>query len=651
MSIPVSELKGAGKKTTSILNKMGIYNTDDLLNYFPFRWEERLPVVQPCHVLPDTKVSMLGAISGFHVGYKGNINASVSDNLATVNLVWFNNNWVTRMIEPGKLYVFTGKTSQFAGKISIVQPSFMEWDEYRKSIGAFFPVYHLKSGIKNEKLFGFVLQTIGMIEDGNDRLPAEIMDEYNLISHFDAIRCIHFPANRNVLEAAKKRLKFDEFFNLIFAVRYMAFSRGLNSFSFTGENSMNKAVESLPYNLTGSQKEALNSIIKDLSGTLVANRMIQGDVGCGKTAVALLSMLYASDNGNQSVLMAPTEVLATQHYKEMCSLIDKAGLKDKYKVVLLTGSLKEKEKKEIRKQIEDGSVNIIIGTHALIQDKTTYSSLAFVVIDEQHRFGVEQRDAFLSKATKPVHVVLMTATPIPRTTAGILFGGMDITVMKDKPADRLAVKSCAVPYSKRPSVYNLIQKEINEGRQAYVICPMVEEDEKDGGKENVEGYVKQISTIFHGTEIKGLHGKMDPKEKQDVMDSFSSGKTKILVSTTVIEVGVNVPNASVILIENADMFGMLQLHQLRGRVGRGDAQSYCIFMSSKDYVDEKLQTVASTNNGFEIAEADYRMRKAGNLLGTKQSGDMGFKIADVIEDEEILAMAEAAVEKIISVRI
>ena len=434
----------------------------------------------------------------------------------------------------------------------------------------------------------------------------------------DAILFIHYPANEIFKEMARRRIVFEEFYDLIYSLRYKSLHRGLNYYRIHEAPTVDKVLKQLPYKLTASQEKAITDIRNDFEKELIASRLVQGDVGSGKTLVALLSLIIMADNHFQSALMAPTEVLATQHYRELCELLDKAGMLDAFEPVLLTGSIKEKEKNILRKKIAEGKSRIIVGTHAIIQEKVKYKDLALVIIDEQHRFGVEQRDALAQKGNRPVHTIIMTATPIPRTTGNIIFGAMDISIMTDKPAGRSPI-------------------------QAYIICPMVTGD--DDGKKSVEETAKKIRSIYNGIEVGEVHGKMDPKKKNEVMEAFAGGGIKILVSTTVVEVGVNVPNATVILIEGANNFGMLQLHQLRGRVGRGKDQSYCVFINTSDEPCEKLNILARTNDGFEIAEADYNLRKAGDLLGTQQSGSMGFRLAYIVKDEDILKQAEEAVKE------
>lgn len=637
----LDEIKGVGKKTLSMLAKLGIETPEDLLLHYPRRYEQYC-VPTPCGRISEGRCAVSGIVSGrFRSGSSGSISLVLNDGTGEVVLRWFRNPYVMRMLTYGKRYVFCGNASFFAGRPCISQPTFYEYEDYLGLQGTISPIYGLTKGLTNQTMFRLALSVISEMDEPEDVLPESVRAEYGLISKGDAIRCIHYPADWESLEMARRRLIFEEFYELIYKVRYRAFARGENRFRFPKSEAFEKAKSSLPYKLTGAQERALGDVISDMKGFLVCNRLIQGDVGCGKTAVALLAMTFAAENGRQAALMAPTEVLAAQHYAEAESLIERAGLQDGFRPVLLTGSMKEKEKKEVREKIKSGEANLVIGTHALIQEKTEYASLALAIVDEQHRFGVEQREAFASKSPVPLHEVIMTATPIPRTTGSILFGGMDFSSIDEKPASRIPIKSLAAFPSMTERVYALIRRETSAGRQAYVICPTVEENH-DGGRKSVEGYHKILSQAFPDMSIGKLHGKMDPKEKLRQMEAFADGTNPILVATTVVEVGVNVPNATVMLIEDADSFGMLQLHQLRGRVGRGSRQSYCVFMNSKEERSEKLEILSGTENGFEIAEADYRMRKAGSLLGTRQSGSMGFRIADPIRDEKIMKEAEEA---------
>lgn len=640
----IGSLPGIGKKTEEILNKAGVFTVQDLIEYFPRRYEEyMLPV--PAGQVKEGKNCVIGTINASILPGNGKTYyTTISDQTGRLTLRWFQNKHVTWMLKQGETYVFIGNVSFYYGNAGMMQPEFMPVGEYLPLIGSFKPIYPSKKGLPNTSIRRFIMEAFESVGEFTEPLPTEVVEKYRLMPRKDALCQMHFPANKESYLAARFRIAFEEFYELIFSVRHMASARGRNIFRINSDYLYHKAIKAFPFSLTGSQTEALAKIVSDLRGDMVSSRLIQGDVGCGKTAVALLAMILCAENGYQAALMAPTEVLATQHYEQAVSLLEKIGVKDMFCPVLLVGSLKEKEKNDIRLRIASGEAKIIIGTHALIQKSVEYQKLALAIIDEQHRFGVKQREEFSVKSPVPIHTIIMTATPIPRTTGKILFGGMDITLMQDKPMDRLPIKSCKATPSMRPMVYRLISNEVAKGHQVYAICPMVEDT--DDEKQSVEAYSKELQKIFPGMKIGTLHGKMSAEEKQEQMERFSQGETDILVSTTVVEVGVNVPNATVILIENAHMFGMLQLHQLRGRVGRGKDQSYCVFMAEENEPDEKLDIISRTLDGFEIAEADYRMRQAGDILGVRQSGQMEFKVADIALDKEALVMAEEAVEEI-----
>lgn len=639
----ISELDYVNKRTANLLKKLKIETVEDLLLHYPRRYEEHPMPIPIASMRTGEKCSIYCKVERrIFEGKNGLVTLYLSDDSGQTSCKWFHATYIGRILEYGSYYVFSGVVNEYNGKRYLMQPSFMKAEEYRKIVNSLTPVYPLTKGLTNENLFKIVKQYLLAMEEPKETLPNDILKKYSLISKGDAIRCIHYPANERYKEMARRRIVFEEFYDLIYSLRYKSLHRGLNYYRIHEAPTVDKVLKQLPYKLTASQEKAITDIRNDFEKELIASRLVQGDVGSGKTLVALLSLIIMADNHFQSALMAPTEVLATQHYRELCELLDKAGMLDAFEPVLLTGSIKEKEKNILRKKIAEGKSRIIVGTHAIIQEKVKYKDLALVIIDEQHRFGVEQRDALAQKGNRPVHTIIMTATPIPRTTGNIIFGAMDISIMTDKPAGRSPIVNYAINDSEHKRAYDLLYRELCEGHQAYIICPMVTGD--DDGKKSVEETAKKIRSIYNGIEVGEVHGKMDPKKKNEVMEAFAGGGIKILVSTTVVEVGVNVPNATVILIEGANNFGMLQLHQLRGRVGRGKDQSYCVFINTSDEPCEKLNILARTNDGFEIAEADYNLRKAGDLLGTQQSGSMGFRLADIVKDEDILKQAEEAVK-------
>ena len=639
----VKELRGVGRKTDTLLQKLKIRTVEDLLMHYPRRYEEHPAPIPVSEIKTDQVCAIMCKVIAPAVKGKNDIvSVKVADLTGKTSCKWFHNPYINHMLKNNKSYVFYGKVCEYYGNKYLMQPSFWEAEEYWKIVGSLTPVYPLTKGLSNKQLFSFVLQSIQYIDE-TESLPDPVIKTYNLISKGDAIRCIHYPANEEVLCMARKRIVFEEFYSLLYSIRERTENRGGNTFRIENYDTVKKVVDLLPYQMTGSQKQAMEDIVKDFKGDTVSNRLVQGDVGSGKTLVALLSMIIMADNRHQSVLMAPTEVLASQHYKELIKLLKTVNMEEDFSPVLLTGSLKEKEKAEIRKKIASGESLIVIGTHAVIQEKVSFKNLALAVIDEQHRFGVEQRDALTQKGSDPVHAIFMTATPIPRTTGNIIFGGMDISIMRDKPKGRTPVKSLHICGAQFSDVYGLVTGELKKGHQAYVICPMVVGD--DDGKKSVEEVAENMEKMFCDYKVGKVHGKLDPQDKNNVMEKFASGEIDILVATTVIEVGVNVPNATVIMIEGANNFGMLQLHQLRGRVGRGSDQSYCIFIDTSEKPSEKLDILTKTDDGFEIAEADYNLRKAGELLGTRQSGDMGFKLADIVRDEELLKQAAEALKK------
>ncbi|WP_320978811.1 ATP-dependent DNA helicase RecG, partial [Hungatella effluvii] len=509
------------------------------------------------------------------------------------------------------------------------------------------PIYGQTKGLPNKTIVRAVKQALSVRQMVRDYMPLDLRIRHELAEYNFAIEHIHFPTDRTELLFARKRLVFDEFFLFLMAVRRLKDRRvdRESHFRMTPSDEVISLVKNLPYALTGAQNKVLTEVFRDMTGGKVMNRLIQGDVGSGKTIIAVLALLEAAYNGYQGALMVPTEVLARQHYESMLSLFEENGI-DK-QVVLVTGSMTAKEKRTAYGKIASHEADIIVGTHALIQEKVVYDKLALVITDEQHRFGVSQREMLGGKGDEP-HVLVMSATPIPRTLAIIIYGDLDISIIDELPANRLPIKNCVVDTSYRNTAYSFIKGEVAAGRQAYVICPMVEASEMIEA-ENVLDYAKKLQSALPGIPVEYLHGKMKAKEKNAVMERFAAGEIKILVSTTVVEVGVNVPNATVMMIENAERFGLAQLHQLRGRVGRGKHQSYCILVdgSGQDGTRERLTILSKSNDGFFIASEDLKLRGPGDIFGLRQSGDLEFKLADIFTDANILKTVSEEVNRLL----
>ena len=522
-------------------------------------------------------------------------------------------------------------------------------EEYEKRRKTLIPVYHLTEGLSNKTVTRMVKQCLEETKPEQDYLPESVRGKYFLMEQNEALRQIHFPESRQKLLEARKRLVFDEFLLFILMVKRL---RG-KTLEKPGVYTMKpvwqteEVIEKLPYILTGAQERVWHEIERDLCSHSIMSRLVQGDVGSGKTILAFLAMILTAENAHQSALMVPTEVLANQHFEALQKLLSENGM-DAFCPVLLTGSVKGKEKQRIQEMIRTGEARMVVGTHALIQEKVQYEDLALVITDEQHRFGVKQREEFGKRGRDP-HVLVMSATPIPRTLAVILYGDLDISLLDELPKSRLPIKNCVVDTRYRPKAFAFLEKQVHEGRQCYVICPMVEgKDELE--IENVTDYTEHLKEALpEDIQVRALHGKMKAKEKNEVMESFFSGETDILVSTTVIEVGVNVPNATVMMVENAERFGLAQLHQLRGRVGRGSWQSYCIFIQGNqdEETRRRLEILNKSNDGFFIAGEDLRLRGPGDLFGIRQSGDMEFQIADIYQDSDILQLAGNAAGEIL----
>lgn len=645
-------LKGVGEKTEKLFWKVGIYDTDDLLHYYPRNYDEYETPVDIAELKEGTVQAVSAAVcSGVYVNsVKGRqiISVNIADQSGKFPVVWFNLPYLRKTLRKGSWFVFRGRIVRKQGKLEMEHPEIFTPSAYEEILHHLQPVYGLTAGLSNKTVVKMITQLLESVPMQSEYLPEEFRERYELADINYALRTIHFPPNKEELLVSRKRLVFDEFFLFILSVRKMKekTEETPNCFPVRETWLTEEIIERLPYSLTGAQLNAWHEIERDLAGRRMMSRLVQGDVGSGKTILAFLAMCLVADNGYQAALMAPTEVLARQHYEGFQKLMEEQNLS--FPTVLLTGSDTAREKRLAYAKIASGEALVIIGTHALIQEKVEYANLALVITDEQHRFGVKQREALTTRGNPP-NVLVMSATPIPRTLAIILYGDLDISVIDELPARRLPIKNCVVNTSYRPKAYSFIERQVREGRQAYVICPMVEESEGMEA-ENVLDYTEKLrENLSSDIRIEYLHGKMKAKEKNVVMEAFAQGAIQVLVSTTVVEVGVNVPNATVMMVENAERFGLAQLHQLRGRVGRGEYQSYCIFMQgNQEQVSKRLEILNKSNDGFYIAGEDLKLRGPGDLFGIRQSGDMEFKIGDIYNDSATLTKASEAADEILA---
>lgn len=652
MAQSLRTLKGVGEKTEKLFQKVGIYDTDDLLHYYPRNYDEYETPVDIAELKEGTVQVVSAAVcSGVYVNsVRGRqiISVNIADQSGKFPVVWFNLPYLKKTLRKGSWFVFRGRIVRKQGKLEMEHPEIFTPSAYEEILHNLQPIYGLTAGLSNKTVVKMVTQLLEDLPMQSEYLPEELRERYGLADVNYALKTIHFPKNKEELLVSRKRLVFDEFLLFILSVRRMKekAEETPNCFPVKETWLTEEVIERLPYSLTNAQLNAWHEIERDLAGRTMMSRLVQGDVGSGKTILAFLAMFLVADNGYQAALMAPTEVLARQHYEGFLKLMEEQGLS--FPTILLTGSDTAKEKRIAYERIASGEASIIIGTHALIQEKVEYANLALVITDEQHRFGVKQREALTTRGNPP-NVLVMSATPIPRTLAIILYGDLDISVIDELPAKRLPIKNCVVNTSYRPKAYSFIEKQVREGRQAYVICPMVEESEEMEA-ENVLDYTQKLKeNLPSDIRIEYLHGKMKPKEKNRVMESFAAGEIQVLVSTTVVEVGVNVPNATVMMVENAERFGLAQLHQLRGRVGRGEYQSYCIFIQgNQDQISKRLEILNKSNDGFYIAGEDLKLRGPGDLFGIRQSGDMEFRIGDIYNDSTILKEASEAAEEILS---
>ena len=665
LQTPIDYLKGVGPNRAEVLRKeLGIHTYQDLLNLFPNRYIDKTKYYKINEIQRNTaEIQVIGKITHLKtVAQKRGkrLVADFVDDTGKIELVWFRGHkWLKESIKINEPYVIFGKVNWFNNSCSMPHPDMELLKEHEAGLRmAMQPIYPStenlsKKGISNKVISKIIQQLFSESKQGfTETLPQSILQELKLVSKSEALLNIHFPQAPKKLALAQYRLKFEELFyiQLQLLIKNLIHKQKIKGFPFTevGTYFNDFYQNHLPFELTNAQKRVVKEIRSDLGSSAQMNRLLQGDVGSGKTIVALMTCLLALDNNFQACLMAPTEILAIQHYQGLSELCEKLPIK----ISLLTGSSKTKERREIHESLEDGSLHLLIGTHALLEDKVKFKNLGLAIIDEQHRFGVAQRSKLWHKNTLPPHVLVMTATPIPRTLAMSLYGDLDISVIDELPPGRKAIKTVHRYDSNRLKVFRFIREEIEKGRQIYVVYPLIQESEKMDYKDLMDGY-ESIARDFPAPtyQISIVHGQMKPADKEYEMNRFVKGETQIMVATTVIEVGVNVPNASVMIIESAERFGLSQLHQLRGRVGRGAEQSYCILMTGHKLSQDsktRLETMVRTNDGFEIAEVDLKLRGPGDIMGTQQSGVLNLRIADIVKDNEILKTARYYAKKMLT---
>ena len=658
-------LKGVGPSRAKVLaSELDIRTAGQLLEYYPYRYIDRSSLATVASLTEESGlVALRGKVSNMQITstgrYRERLTVDFSDGTGTIQLVWFQGSkWVREKLKPNTEYLILGKPTVFNGQWQMTHPELeVENGERRTENVKYMPVYTTtekmkQSGLGTRALARLTETLCDCIAGLDETLPPDVMAKYHLLPRSEALRAIHYPASQQQLDAARTRLKFEELFFLQLDYQWAHSARLQHSvgrvFASVGDYFNRFYSEHLPFPLTGAQKRVIREVRDDLRSGRQMNRLLQGDVGSGKTLVALMCMLLALDNGSQACLMAPTEILATQHYQTFCRMLEGLGIG----VELLIGSVKAADKKRIKADIAAGKTHIVIGTHALIEDDVRFRDLGLVVIDEQHRFGVEQRSKLWAKATPPPHVLVMTATPIPRTLAMTLYGDLDCSIIDELPPGRHPVRTFHRTEPRRPLVFSFLKKQIDAGRQVYIVYPLIHESEKLDLRD-LEAGLDMVLSYFPRPQyqVSMVHGGLSADEKAFEMRRFKEGKTHIMVATTVIEVGVDVPNATVMVIENAEHFGLSQLHQLRGRVGRGADQSYCILMT-KDQLSytsqERIRTMCATTDGFQIAEADLRLRGPGDIQGLQQSGVLDLKMASIVDDEPLVRATRNEVHDILA---
>ncbi len=649
MDRDIQFLKGVGSARAKAFSRLGINTVGDLLYFFPRTYEDRSVQknIEDC-ISGETVCLSITVSSAVHeTRFRRNMSVYsvlITDETGSMEAVWYNNRYIKNTIKPGLKLVMYGKVGNKGKKLRLENPLFEKAGE-GKYTGKIVPLYPLTGGLVQKNIQSIMSSALEYADDLEEYLPSEVLDEYKLEDIRFSMKNIHFPETLNHYQKARERFVFEELLTLQLALFSQKGQLNKNEgYVFSDISGGDVLKKNIPYKLTGAQKRAMTEIIEDLKSGKQMNRLIQGDVGSGKTIVAAMTIYLAWKNGFQSVLMAPTEILANQHYESLKQTFKGLGIN----VVLLTGGISAQDKKMVYDSIESGLADVIVGTHAVIEQKAVYKRLGLVIADEQHRFGVEQRAKLCAKGMNP-HMLIMSATPIPRTLALILYGDLEISIIDELPPGRKPVKTYAVAENMRRRVYDFIKNNSAEGKQAYVVCPLIEETQTADLK-NAEDLAAKLKETYPTIPIGIIHGRMKPKEKDEVMQDFSSGKIKVLVSTTVIEVGVNVPNANVMIIENAERFGLSQLHQLRGRVGRGNDQAYCILFAhgTGEITKKRMETMCSSTDGFYISEQDLKLRGPGDFFGTRQHGLPEMRIANLFQDRDLLKLAQDAAKKISS---
>jgi ATP-dependent DNA helicase RecG len=656
----IGVLKGVGDKTAGLLSKLGIGTVGELIRWFPRGYDTFGAPIQISAVVRGEKCAVSAAVVGMaRVRKVRNLHMTeftIRDTDCSMLVLFYNMPFLRQVLKSGVHYVFRGVVTMHGNDYVMEQPRFYSKEDYAKRMDSIQPCYGLTKGLSNGKVQKLMKQALSESVWEEDCFPPAFLQEYQLVTYREALWGIHFPDSEEHLVQARRRMSFEEFFVFVYAMQSGSKRSAIwpNSHPIRVSEECKHFLEALPFELTKAQEKVWREIGDDMAGEGCMNRLLQGDVGSGKTIIAILALLSCVESGYQGALMAPTEVLAMQHYQSILAYIQLYHLR--FKPVLLTGSLSAKEKRAARDKLSCGAANLAVGTHAVIQESVEFQNLGLVITDEQHRFGARQRESLAQKGSYP-HILVMSATPIPRTLAITLYGSIPVSVIDELPSNRLPIKSCVVNTSFRPSAYRFLDKEVEAGHQVYVICPLVEDDENGGEGENVADYSSKLKSVMPDhVRIATLHGKMRSGDKNQIMESFSKGDIDILVSTTVIEVGINVPNATVMMIENAERFGLAALHQLRGRVGRGSVQSYCIFISTKEdpATMERLQVLLHSNDGFYIASQDLKLRGPGDLhtkqaiRTIRQSGDFSFQFGDIYEDADVLALASLAVTRVLT---